>query len=92
MAHHSSETSDILRALSAQSRPPLGATGRFPLGKLVPEDEGEIAIGFAHTDGKVVIDFGKPAAWIGFTPEQADEIADTLRKHADAVRAEGYGR
>lgn len=93
MAHHSSETSDSLRALFDRANAePRGATGRFPLGQLTPEDEGEIAIGFTHTNGKIVVDFGKPVAWIGFTAEQADEIADTLRQHAAAVRAEGYTR
>lgn len=90
MAHHSSETSsDSLRALFADLAPQRpGPTGAFPLGKLVPEDEGEIAIAFGHTEGKVVIDFGKPVAWIGFTPEQADQIADTLREHAAKVRGQ----
>lgn len=90
MAHHSSlPPSDALRALFEQTHPATGPTGQFPLGKLTPEDEGEIAIGITHTQGKVVVDFGTPTAWIGFTPEQADQIADTLREHAAAVRARG---
>lgn len=88
MAHHSSfPPSDDFRALFetfGQQQP--GPTGRFPLGKLVPEDEGEIAVAFTHAGGKVVIDFGKPVAWVGFTPDQADAIADALREHATKAR------
>jgi hypothetical protein len=63
--------------------PNLGATGRFPEGKLTPEDEGEIQIAIGHKDGKVVVDFGKPTVWIGFTPAQARDIADLLMLRAD---------
>jgi hypothetical protein len=66
---------------------PLGATGQFPEGKLTPEDEGEIRIGITHLDGKVVLDFGKRVAWLGLTPDQADEIAATLIKHAAEARS-----
>lgn len=90
MAHHSSfPPNDDLRRIFGDAPEKLGATGKFPLGKLTPEDEGEIAIGFARHDGKVIVDFGKPTAWIGFTPEQADEIADKLREFAAVVRACG---
>jgi ABC-type arginine transport system ATPase subunit len=88
MAHHSHEPmSDDFRRIFDDLRKDAGPTGRFPLGKLTPQDEGEIAIAFTHMKGKVVIDFGKPTAWIGFTPEQAEQIADTLREHAAKARA-----
>lgn len=64
----------------------LGATGRFPEGKLTPEDEGEIAYAIGQQDGKVVINFGKPTHWIGFTAEQAEDLATTLREHATECR------
>lgn len=92
MAHHSSRVSHEINAIfretkvTPQGEQKLGATGRFPEGKLVPEDEGETLVAIGSKDGKVVIDLGKPTAWIGFTPDQADAIADTLRRHADAVR------
>ena len=63
----------------------LGATGRFPEGKLTSTDEGEIRIAIGHTGGKVVIDFGKPTAWIGFTPAQARQIANDILKHAEEI-------
>lgn len=91
MAHHSSNESDEMRRLLGKAfQQPLGATGRFPEGKLTQDDEGEIAIAIgAAPDGTVVMDFGKPTAWIGFKKAQAIEIADTLRKHAGEAPIEG---
>ena len=64
----------------------LGATGQFPRGKLTENDEGEIRIAIGQKDGKVLIDFGKPVAWIGFSAEEAEQIATTLREHAIECR------
>ena len=64
----------------------LGPTGDFPEGKLNANDEGEIQIAVGHSDGNVVIDFGKPVAWIGVGPDQADQLADVIRTHAKAIR------
>ena len=58
----------------------LGPTKQFPEGKLTPEDEGEIKIGVICKDGKVVLHFGKPIAWIGFPPHQALELAKLLKE------------
>lgn len=60
----------------------LGPTGNFPQGKLNSNDEGELALGITHDKGKVIIDFGKPVAWIGFDPKQAKEIARMFELHA----------
>lgn len=99
MAHHGlDEGSEIARRLFAEhllgkarqiqqdaNQLGLGPTGQFPEGHLNDDDEGEIKVGITHSDGKVVIHFGKPVAWIGFTPEQAYEIAQTLIEHAAKV-------
>jgi hypothetical protein len=63
----------------------LGATGNFPGGKLTDHDEGEIRIAIGHKNGKVVVAFGKPISWIGFSPEQARELAEHIIKHSHAV-------
>jgi hypothetical protein len=100
MSHHSSEEMpdafrrELLKELGAQVAPDalkIGATGEFPRGKLVEEDEGEIRVAIAadHKTQTVVIDFGKPVAWIGFTGEQAQQIADTLIKKAWELRGIG---
>jgi len=66
----------------------LGATGKFPEGKCAKDDEGEIRYVIGHTHNEVVIDFGSPVKWLGLTPEQATELADTIRRHADACAEE----
>jgi hypothetical protein len=63
----------------------LGATGQFPQGKIDKTDEGEIAIAIGHKQNKVVINFGKPVAWIGFDKRQALEIAQLIRSHAQQI-------
>ena len=49
---------------------------------LNPNDEGAMAVMVGHENGKVVMQFASPTAWIGFTPEQALDIAQTLITHA----------
>ena len=56
--------------------------GEFPDGKLNVNDEGAVAVMIGHEGKSVVMRFPKPVAWIGFTPEQALGIAETLIKHA----------
>ncbi len=89
MAHHSSERFDDKTLAEIFGKPGeklTGKTGKFPLGKLTENDEGELRMTVGHKDGKVVIDFGTPTVWIGFTPDQADEIAALLSKRAAIVR------
>ena len=58
----------------------IGPTGTFPKGKICPEDEGELAIGMSIDPEKkiIVIEFGKPVAWLGLHVEEATQIADDL--------------
>lgn len=65
--------------------PRLGATGEFPQGKLVPEDEGELQLAIAEVEGRVVINFGKPISWIGMRPEEARMLANMLLLKASAA-------
>lgn len=85
MAHHSEQPSGMTEQLKKELG--LGPTNHFPDGPLNPTDEGEIKIAVGVEDGKVVIHFGKPVAWIGFNPQQARELAETIRKHSH--KAEG---
>ncbi len=64
-----------------------GATGDFPRGKLTEEDEGGLRVAMAATRGSVVIDFGKPVAWLGLGPKEARAMAATLLKKADEAEA-----
>lgn len=73
--------------IQAQDKIKLGATGKFPEGKLNENDEGEIALGIAadKDNKKIIMNFGKPTAWIGFNVEQALNIANTLIKKASEI-------
>ena len=53
---------------------------QYPEGKLNPSDEGEIAIAIGIEDGNVIINFGKPVAWLGLPGEQSIEMGRTLIK------------
>jgi hypothetical protein len=99
MMHHSDKpmSNDDLKRLGFEVSDPqellrqkydaLGATGRFPEGKLSDDDEGEIHFGIAHDkEGNVHMDFGKPVRWVACTPDQAQDIADSLLKHARKAR------
>lgn len=59
--------------------------GEFPDGKLNVNDEGALAVMIGEENGKVVIRFPKPVSWIGFTPDQAIDIAQTLITHARRI-------
>lgn len=92
MAHHGPMSEEMRKILDEQVREfGLGATGRFPDGKIVREDQGEIkiSIGVANrisgAPHSIVMHFGKEVAWIGFTAAQAREIAKTLVANADAL-------
>lgn len=60
----------------------LGPTGDFPDGKLVPHDEGGLIFGVTIFNGCVVLDFGKPIRSIGFTREDALQLAEILQRRA----------
>ncbi len=82
MAHHGQENfkwqEDALRELQGQ----LGGTDKFPQGKLTEDDEGEIKMAVAVQGKKVIVDFGKPTAWIGMDAQQAADLAALLIYHA----------
>lgn len=90
IASQHAEPSDTMKKIIAemeavQREQGFGATGQFPEGKIDASDEGEIKIGVAKIDGKVILNFGSPVKWVGFTPQQARQLAESLRKasHAD---------
>ncbi len=78
MSHHASnpeqerELNDMMKRL----------TGEFPDGRLSKDDQGAVAVAIGHQDGRVTLQFPKNLNWIGFTPEQAIDIAQSLIEHA----------
>ncbi len=69
-------------------RLPLGATGDFPEGKLTESDEGGLRFAIGHKDGKIVINFGTPVAWLGLSAEVARAMAKALESKAALVELE----
>lgn len=67
-----------------------GALGNFPEGQFSKSDEGAIQFAVGVKDGKVVLDFGTPVAWVGMNAQQAADLASLLMKRArEAARANG---
>jgi hypothetical protein len=56
----------------------LGPTGKFPQGKLLAQDEGELTFAVGEQDGNVSIHFGGQVTWLAMTPEQAVALAQVL--------------
>ena len=79
MSHHASELKDEM--LQAALRGSLGATGKFPRGKINRLDEGEIkfAIAADHATQTELLNFGKPVVWMGMTGEEAIDLGNILR-------------
>jgi hypothetical protein len=62
----------------------FGSTGEYPLGKLDETDEGALSIGIAtDKQGNVIINFGKPVAWIGMPKDLALQLASLIKTHAE---------
>jgi|HubBroStandDraft_2_1064218.scaffolds.fasta_scaffold24305_6 hypothetical protein len=67
--------------------PLAGATGRFPQGKQNADDQGELRVA-ARADraaNLVILDFGKPVAWLSVGPDGARQIALTLLRLASQL-------
>lgn len=91
MAHHWNEferpmSEGDYKKLFSKGPDEAGATGQFPDGKIHPLDEGEIRVKIGVIDGRIVIDFGKPISYVGFTKEQALEIGQNLIEKALDLR------
>lgn len=86
MSHHSEDRlPDDLRRQLLDTAAFRGALGTFPSGQLTKTDEGAIQFGVTERDGKVILDFGTPVAWVGMEPQQAADLASLMLKHARAA-------
>jgi hypothetical protein len=75
----------------------LGATGKFPDGKLNAADEGEIRcmIGLNSANNVLVMDFGKAVSWLGLGKKQVLAMILLLQKwlaKMEAAEGKGTGR
>ena len=69
--------------------PGLGATGKFPHGKVHATDEGglKFAIATDREHGVVALNFGTPVVWLALPPALAKELARALILHALELEA-----
>lgn len=80
MAHHANnpeqerELHEMMKKLA----------GEFPDGRLNERDQGAVAVAIGHEKGRVTMQFPKNLNWIGFTADQAMDIASSLIEHARA--------
>lgn len=79
MSHHSSKPnpamSELMRSLM----------GEYPNGRMNADDAGAIAMQVGVEEGRVVVRFPKPVAWIGMSGDEAIGLAQMLMKHARAA-------
>lgn len=63
---------------------------KYPRGKYTEDDEGEITFAIAADprNRKVVIQFGKPVAWLGLDPEDAEALGRMLITKAHEASGE----
>lgn len=54
----------------------------YPDGKLNATDEGALGLAVGLEDGRVVLQFPNPVVWVGFTGDEAMEIAVAIMKYA----------
>ena len=67
----------------------LGATNKFPRGKLHPGDEGELQFAIGRdSKGLVHVNFGKDVSWFALPPETAIQLAKSLLHHAGVKKLE----
>lgn len=91
MAHHGPNPDAVehLRKMTERRKElehAFGDTGQYPQGQLNPDDEGELRFGIARDGNKVVINFGKEVAWIGFDADQAIALAIALVRKAGEIK------
>lgn len=63
----------------------LGATGKFPEGKLNENDQGELRAALIVNQGRLVLLFGKPVEFLAMTKEQAIAMGQGLIKKAQEL-------
>lgn len=84
MAHHGSDPDQEKQMKDTIDRMFKRAYGEFPDGRLNAKDEGAIPVAVGNQDGRVVLTFPRNLNWIGFTADQAIDIANSLIEHARA--------
>ena len=72
-----------LQAATKAAGHPIGETGQFPDGAMTPDDKGQLRIAITAQHGKVILAFGQPVEWIGWTAAEARAVAKALGEWAN---------
>lgn len=64
----------------------LGPTGRYPQGKLFANDDGELRVGIAKHQGKIIVNFGVSITFLAMTRQEALAFAEALTRQAQGGR------
>jgi len=57
----------------------------YPRGKLSADDEGQLCIAVTVKDKTLIVDFGKPVAWIGLDKATALALAETIKRRCNEL-------
>lgn len=63
----------------------IGPTGKFPHGKIAPNDGGELNVSVGTVGDKVEVQFGTWVNWLGMTADQARTLAAGLVEAAAEI-------
>lgn len=64
----------------------FGATGRFPRGKALDDDEGELRIGYVIQGDTLLMFFGKPITWFGLDADALEGFITRLQDKLAEMR------
>jgi hypothetical protein len=59
---------------------------RYPRGKLKADDQGAMSIALAIKDNTLIIDFGRPTAWLGLGISDLERLIGGLQEKAAELR------
>ena len=82
MSHHGQNLEDISTNFKELIDYQQKINKTYPNGKLSEQDEGALSFAVSSMGDKVVISFGEPTSWVGFTADQAAELGVLLIKRA----------
>lgn len=78
MSHHAND----IQQQEEMARVMKDLMGEFPDGRIRDNDMGAVPVAIGHDQGRVTMQFPKNLNWIGFTADQAIDIANALIEHA----------
>lgn len=54
---------------------------QYPRGKLNAEDDGQLRMAMVVKDNTLIIDFGKPVAWLGLSLHEVTAMREAFEKY-----------